>query len=272
VNNKILVVFTLLIIAVVIAYFIFTSNNNGSTYLKVGNIKPNITNVFTNNTTLLNKSTPINKTKPNLNASKNYSNATKIIKPTCLPSNASIIYIPNGNFSTGTYEYWNTTGTGFGNAPFNLTSANKEGDYYGKPWSEYENTNFTGGTFRGGFAIAPGNLTSSPFLVNDSYLNFKLISPYNYQIYIELLENQTPVLTAYFNTYNASGNINAQTTFINASLPVYEFMCHKLRIRIVSGYVGTSITQYIMATDFYLKNEERTTPGILYHLNLSVNQ
>jgi len=272
VNNRILVTIIVLIIAVAVIYFIFNYNNKASTYLKVANTKPNITKAFVNNTTILNNSASINKTKSNLNSSKNYSNTTKIIKPTCLPSNASVVYIPNGNFSTGTYEYWNTTGTGFGNAPLNLTQANKEGDYYEKPWSGYENTNFAGGTFRGGFAIAPGNLTSSSFLVNDSYLNFKLISPYNYQIYIELLENQTPVLTARFNTYNASGNINAQTTFVNASLPVSEFMCHKLRIRIVAGYVGAGITQYIMVTDFYLSNKEITTPGILYQLDLSMNQ
>jgi len=269
VNNKILVVLTLLIIAVVIAYFIFTSSNKGSTYLKVGNIKPNTTKVYINNTTLLNNRTLINKTKSNLNASKNYSNTTKIIKPTCLPSNASVIYIPNGNFSTGTYEYWNTTGTGFGNAPFNLTLANKEGDYYGVKWNGYTNTNFAGSTFRGGFAKSPGNLTSSQFLDNDSYVNFKIISPFNNAMYIELLENQTPVLSAHFDTYNASGNVNAQTTFINASLPIYEFSCHNLRIRIVSGYVGTSTTQYIMATDFYLSNKEITTPGIIYQLNMS---
>lgn len=268
-NNKILVVLTLLIIAVVIAYFIFTSNNKGNTYLKVGNIKPNTTNIFVNSTIHSNNSTSINKTKPILNASKNYSNRTKIIKPTCYSSNASIVYIPNGNFSTGTYEYWNTTGTGFGNAPFNLTLANKEGNYYGIKWNGYTNTNFAGSTFRGGLAESPGNLTSSQFLDNDSYINFKILSPFNNATYIELLENQTPVLTAHFNTYNASGNVNAQTTFVNASLPIYEFSCHDLRIRIVSGYVGTSTTQYIMATDFYLSNKEITTPGILYKLNIS---
>jgi len=272
VDARILGAFILVMLVVVVLVYFLVSNNKVNTYLKVSNVTPNTPKVFVNNTTTLSNSILANKTKPSLNISKNYSNSTKIIKPACLPSNASIIYIPNGNFSTGTYEYWNTTGTGFGDAPLNLTQANKEGEYYEKPWSGYGNTNFAGGTFRGGFAIAPGNLTSSPFLVNDSYLNFKLISPYNYQIYIELLENQTPVLRAYFNTYNASGNINAQTTFVNASLPISEFMCHKLRIRIVAGYVGAGITQYIMATDFYLSNKEITTPGILYQLNFSANQ
>jgi len=267
-NNKILVAFIFLIIAVVIVYFIFTSNNKGSTYLKVGNIKPNTTNIFVNSTIHSNNSTSINKTKPILNTSKNYSNRTKIIKPACYSSNASIVYIPNGNFSTGTYEYWNTTGTGFGNAPFNLTLANKEGDYYGAKWNGYTNTNFAGSTFHGGLAKSPGNLTSDPFLVNDSYLNFKIVSPFNNAIYIELLENQTPVLTAHFNTYNASGNVNAQSTFVNASLPIGEFMCQKIRIRIVYNYAGTTTTQYVLATDFYLSNKEITTPGILYQLNI----
>jgi len=264
--RKFLVVSLIVIVVIAVIYFILTSSNKATGSLKIENIQPNTTSVFHNKT---NSSLVINKTKSNLSISTNYSNRSTTIKPTCLLSNASVIYIPNGNFSTGTYEDWNTTGTGFGNAPFNLSLANKEDDYYGVKWNNYGNTNFVASTFRGGLAESSGNLTSAPFLVNDSFLNFKIISPYDNELYIELLENRTPVVIAHFNTYNASGNVNGQSTFENASLPISEFMCHTLRIRIVAGYVGTSTTQYIMATGFYLSNKERTTPGILYQLNIS---
>jgi len=270
-DNKILFLILIFVVVITIVYFILTSNNN-----KYLNANSSLNTSINNNSTLsTNNTNTINNTKTNLNSTENLStqmNTTNVInQSSCSLTNASVEYIPNGNFSTGTYEYWNTTGTGFGDTPFNLTLANKEGDYYGANWSNYGNTSFAASTYRGGLATSPGNITSAPFVVNDLFLNFKIISPYDKGIYLELLDNKTqlPVLTAHFDTYNASGNINGQTTFINASLPIYEFKCDNLRIKIVYNHVGETTTQYILATDFYLSNKEITTPGILYQFNMS---
>lgn len=70
----------------------------------------------------------------------------------------------------------------------------------------------------------------------------------------------------WYDTYNASSNANASSTFVNASIPLLDttFFCQNVSVRIVSGLLGTtSNLNYIAAGDFYMSKTPRSTPGIL---------
>ncbi|MEM0200787.1 MAG: hypothetical protein QXD23_00050 [Candidatus Micrarchaeaceae archaeon] len=159
--------------------------------------------------------------------------------------------IPNGNFQTGSYQNWNVTGIGFGSAPANIIQYNNESEYYNSPWENY-NGQYFATTYRGGFIISPGNITSDAFQVTEPYLNFKIVSPQNNLLYVEILENNTPVIVKQFNSY---GNIGAPSgTFENATIPLTSLLCKNINIRVVSGVVYTPATKYdiIAVGDFYL--------------------
>jgi hypothetical protein len=186
--------------------------------------------------------------------------------------------ILNGNFSTGSYYGWNVSGPGFGNGPFNLTRANQAGGYYGAPWSGYSGTYFA--TNYGGLSPQAGNLTSKPFEVTEPYLNFRIISAANSQVYVEIIQGKN-VSKYWYNTYAASTNTynNASqqytkamaTEFENASIPLLNtaFLCQNVSVRVVGGAVGPSMSlDYIAVGDFYLSRTPNYTPGILINQSI----
>ncbi len=177
-------------------------------------------------------------------------------------SNAQEAAINNGGFESGNYEGWNVSGVGFGTAPTNIVSANADGAYYGSQWIGYNGTYFAS-TYHGGLSISPGNLTSDNFTVTEPYLNFKIASPYNNALYVEILENGKPFVKAYYNTRNVSGG--AMSTFENASLPLTTLLCQNVSIKIVSGVVGTKSTEYeiLSVGNFYMSKTPVETPDIL---------
>lgn len=212
----------------------------------------------TNNSTIQQNTTPKNITKI-INTTTN--STPPVVAKTCSVPKNGTEQILNGNFSTGTYYGWIVTNPGFGNAPLNITKLNEEGDYYGSPWNNYGNDNFMATTFEKGIAIAPGNITSEPFVVEEPFLNFKMISPLNNYIYVEILRNGTPVEKAHFDTYNAS--YSGQTTFENESIPLESFACQNVSVRVVFNNVGTSETKYVAVTGFYLSKLPTLTNGTL---------
>ena len=177
--------------------------------------------------------------------------------------------LPNGNFSTGTYEYWNVTGQGFLNdtgqaAPTNIIAANEKSIYYGQPWSNYSG-NFMATTYHGGLSLSTGNLTSAPFEVIEPYLNFKIVSPKNALLYVELLHNGKPFRISHYNTLNSSSGNREQSVFVNATMPIINFVCQNISVRVVAGVVGSVTNRYdFMAVgDFVQSKYNLETPGTL---------
>ncbi|MCL5100782.1 MAG: hypothetical protein M1122_02410 [Candidatus Marsarchaeota archaeon] len=233
-SKNTLVFIIVLIALVLVAVYVITSHN------KTGPITRTIT---TTQTTTIENQTQTNQT----------ANSTTTVGQSfdCL-SNLPTMPIKNGNFSTGTYDGWNATG-GFGTNPFNLTQANIEGNYYNHTWEGYNGTYFAT-TYMGGISHYVGNLTSDPFLVTEPYLNFKIISPYNNLLYVEVYQDGVPFMRIHYNTY-VSGNKNAPSTFMNATIPLETLLCQNVSIKVTAGVAGatpSAVMDYIAVGDFYL--------------------
>jgi hypothetical protein len=101
--------------------------------------------------------------------------------------------------------------------------------------------------------------------VVEPFLNFRLISPPNNNLYIEILQGSIPVIVTHFNTYNAPNNTNATSTFEAASIPLGVVMCQNVSIKIVANVGGTVTTHtgYIAAGDFYLSKTPVQAPGVV---------
>ncbi len=220
------------------------------------------TNTITN--TITNSSTSTNTIiKTNSSTNSSITNSTNL---NCISPNATVP-IANGNFATGTYERWNTTGLGFLNltgfpVPTNITFANANNDYYGQPWNNYTGT-FFATTYRGGIVLNPGNLTSDPFQVREPYLNFKIISPRNALLYVQLMHDNKPFLVYHYNTLNASGGLNPQSRFVSETIPLLNFVCQNVSVRVVAGVTGTVSNHYdfIAVGDFVQSKTNMQTPG-----------
>jgi hypothetical protein len=198
-----------------------------------------------------------------------------IINTTSTPPTQQIYSgIYNGNFTSGEYTGWNVTGGGFGTAPLNISKADSELCYSGMPWSNYVG-DFFATTYTCGTDVAPGNITSQFFNVVPStpFLNFRLISPANNYLYIELLRanfrkvgdtqeyiNSTPVLVAHYNTYNLTINTTSSSTFANVSIPLTCYTNEVLQLRVVA--ITEQQGDYIAAGDFNLANMPLQQGGV----------
>ncbi len=189
-------------------------------------------------------------------------------------------YIYNGNFGNGQYTGWNLTNPGFGSLPLNITASTKNSSicYQGAPWSNYNGTYFAT-TYHCGASVSPGNITSSPFLVNPAkpFLNFKIISPEDSDLYVELLRvnykvqggqqvysNSTPVVIAHFNTFNLSRSINSSSTFANVSIPLTQYINQQLQIKVVA--ITEKFKNYIAVGDFALSNRPNQDLGVAINI------
>lgn len=245
----------IIIIIIGIAFFAYT-------YFSKGGVAPPTTHTLPPKNTVAN--IPLNSIINNTTNTNNTKNNTKIFG-SCFSSNI-IVPIQNGNFGTGTFAGWNATGYGFGAAPVNITYANANHQYYNSTWSNY-NGIFFASTGRGGLTRQTGNLTSLPFKVNEPYLNFRVISPQNELLYIEILESGVPRIIVHYNTYS----LFQQSTFANASVPLVNVLCQNVSVRVVSGVVGATgnFYQFIAAGDFYMSQSPVQTPGILVNITFS---
>lgn len=243
-GKKVFVVVIAVIIIAALVYYVEFSN-------KAHNIYTTQTTVQTNglNTTTLPPTTYVLPTTVNSTSS-------------CIRSGNTTLF--NGNFGTGTYAGWNVTGTGFGSHPNNTEVLNSNGSYTSAPWTGLSAGDYFATTYKPGLSnIQPGNLTSDQFQVVSPYLNFKLVSPQNAGLYMAIIKNNKSVFVTHFNTY-ATNNSNAATMFVNASIPMAQFLCDNVNVRVVGTIVGTINTknQYIAVSDFYQSNKQFTTAGI----------
>ena len=253
-KTLILVAAFILVIAILVLYLATRSNT----------LIPHIIHIQSGNT-----NTTVNTTNTTIPTNIMNNTNSSGLSGECI-STTEIVPIPNGNFSLGTYQSWNTTGLGFGSEPFNIIIANNEGAYYGAPWSGYNGV-FVATTYSGGISFQSGNITSDSFLVTEPYLNFKIISPQNSQLYIELLTDHHPFIKIHYDTYQAPNNTNAATHFVNASIPLVSLLCKYVRVRVVANVLGTVTTrnQYIAVTDFHLSRVPYSEGGIIVNQTIS---
>jgi hypothetical protein len=170
----------------------------------------------------------------------------------------------NGDFSSGQYTGWSRSDAGWGDAPLNITFANNDIKrcYLSRPWSNYNGT-FFATTDTCGTSVAPGNLTSSQFYVNASapFLNFKIISPYNNGMYVEILQDGAPKIIVHYNTFNMSFSTYASSTFSNASISLSTLVNKVVQIKIVSNLVSQP-QDFIAVGDFALSDRPVQQQGI----------
>lgn len=187
------------------------------------------------------------------------------LNTTTVPPLPTYGYIYNGNFSNGNYSGWTLTNPGFGKAPLNISYANKNTCYIGNPWKNYVGAYFAT-TFNCGISNSPGNLTSNPFIVEKPFLNFRIISPYDNGIYVEILYNGTPYVVARYNTFNTTLGSNASSTFRNASIPLITLIGKKVQIKVVANTLHRE--NYIAVGDFSLANKPNSQEGILVNMTV----
>ena len=260
-NVKMLSIVALVLVVLVVAAFLLLGKHAQAPPTHV--ILPSAP---TSPNTLSNKTTAPQNATTNTTSLNTTRNQTTYIN--CVSPNPTFP-IDNGDFGTGTYAGWNITGQGFINSqgkalPTNLSFANQNDQYYGQPWSNYGGSYFAT-TYVGGISLSTGNLTSNPFAVREPYLDFKISSAPSSLLYLELLYQGRPYYIEHFNTLNASGGNNPQSTFENATLPLFNMLCKNVSVRVVSGVVGSISTVHdlIAVGDFVQSKIPVQTPGIV---------
>lgn len=195
-----------------------------------------------------------------------------VFNSTTSPPQKAYDFVYNGNFINGQYTGWAVSGKGFGTAPFNITYANNaiKKCYIGSPWSNAPGQ-YVASTYMCGTQTSPGNLTSSPFVVNKPFLNFRIVSKPHGNLYVEIITGNQTAIIATYNTYNLSlpnstiKNKNVTTSiFRNASMPLTVVAGKVVRIKLVSSAVGTS--SFMLAGGFQLASTPNQEPGILVNL------
>ena len=187
------------------------------------------------------------------------------VNTSTIPANATVYQnVYNGNFSKG-YSGWNISGKGFGTAPLNITHANTANVmcYLGTPWANYNST-FFATTYNCGLSNVNGNITSSYFKVVKPFLNFRIISPQDKGIYVEILYNHMPYIIVHYNTYNNTLYTNSSSTFRNVTIPLEPILGKVVQIRVVAKTLKQQT--YIGVEGFGLSNAPHEDIGVIENI------
>ncbi|MCL5106014.1 MAG: hypothetical protein M1331_01275 [Candidatus Marsarchaeota archaeon] len=182
-----------------------------------------------------------------------------------IPANATVYQsVYNGNFIEG-YSGWNVSGKGFGTEPLNITHANTANVmcYLGTPWANYNST-FFATTYNCGLSNVNGNLTSSYFKVIKPFLNFRIISPQDKGLYVEILYNHKPYMIVHYNTYNNTLYTNSSSTFRNVTMPLEPILGRVVQVRVVAATLKQQT--YIGVEGFGLSNTPHEDIGVIENI------
>lgn len=177
---------------------------------------------------------------------------------TVVPPKSTYDFVLNGNFTTGDFTGWSVSGSGF--RIINVSHANAIRCYQGIPWNNAPGQ-FFASTYTCGTQSSPGNLTSTPFIVDKPFLDFRIISPQNAKLYIEILYNNATAIKSQYNTYNVSTNPNAFSSFRNGTIPMTTLAGKVVRIRVVAG-ITSNAQSYISIGGFYMSTQPTQSGNI----------
>ena len=219
------------------------------------------TTISSSTTTTPSQTTTTSVTTTNLSTNT----TTTPVNTSTIPANVTVYQnVYNGNFSQG-YSGWNVSGKGFGTAPLNITHANSANVmcYLGTPWANYNST-FFATTYNCGLSNVNGNITSSYFKVVKPFLNFRIISPQDKGIYVEILYNHMSYMVVHYNTYNNTIYTNSSSTFRNVTMPLEPILGRVVQVRVVAETLKQQT--YIGVEGFGLSNAPHEDIGVIENI------
>jgi hypothetical protein len=197
----------------------------------------------------------------------NSCNSAIVVLNRTIANNVISYDIVNGNFSTGTYDGWITTGKAFGSGPLNLSWANEKSCYpQTNVWNGYNGTYFATTYNCTNHISAVGNLTSNQFVVTKPFLNFQVISA-GPRTYVEIIYKDSPYIKAYFSTYALSGSGSGAFMLRNATIPLTTVFGNSVQIRVVAN--ESKSNEYIVIGNFKLSDTPNQQQGILTNITFS---
>ena len=147
----------------------------------------------------------------------------------------------------------------------NISAANSNGAYYQSQWSGY-NGQYFATTYSQKRSYTGGSIYTS-FVVVEPYLNFKIISAPNQNLYVEILKNNNAVLVVHYGTPNATGGgYGSMSNFASASINMTSLMCQTVQVKVVSDVYGATASQqnqFIAVGDFQQSGSSSQTSGIV---------
>ena len=160
--------------------------------------------------------------------------------------------VPNGDFETGTYEHWVAEDIAFGTAPSDMDAENRQGTFFGAPYTGYHGRYAASSFIPRHEAGAIGTLTSDEFTIAKPYLEFLVTGAESGQLYMEVWVGGAMV--------KHYGPKNSGTDFMRVSLDVSPWVGRTARIKVVDSTPNRP-WGYLEVDDFYMTDAPSVTPS-----------